>query len=93
MHQELNVHMARCSFGTGRQVQLFLAEIAQWIESPMAFWLGTVIEKGQLAYSRSGHELTGEIWSWGLPEEKGILGEISIGEGWPTTLSHSWFKT
>lgn len=41
----------------------------------MAFWLGMVIEKGQLAYSRSGRELTEEIWSWGLPEEKGFLGE------------------
>lgn len=57
----------------------FLAEIAQRIESPMALWLGTVIEKGQLAFSRSGRELTGEIWSWGLPKEKGIWGEISIG--------------
>lgn len=59
----------------------------------MAFWLGTVIEKGQLAYSWSGRELTGEIWSWGLPEEKGVLGEISMGQGWPTTLNHSWLKT
>lgn len=55
----------------------------------MAFWLGTVIEKGQLAYSRSGRELTGEIWSRGLPEEKGVLGEISIGQSWPATLKHS----
>lgn len=75
MHQEHNVHMARCCFGTGRQMWLCLAEIVQRIESPMAFWLGTVIEKGQLAYSRSGCELTGEIWSWRLPEEKGVLGE------------------
>lgn len=56
----------------GDKCDFFLAEIVQRIESPMAFWLGTVIEKGQLAYSRSGHELTGEIWSWGLPEEKGV---------------------
>lgn len=44
----------------------------------MALWLGTVIEKGQLAYSRSGCELTGEIWSWILPEGKRVLGEISF---------------
>lgn len=87
MHQERNVHMARCCFGTKRQVWLFLAENVQRIESPMALWLGTVIEKGQLAYSRSGCELTGEIWSWILPEGKGVLGEISFSWGWPTTHS------
>lgn len=58
----------------------------------MAFWLRTVIEKGQLAYSGPGRDLTGEIWSWGLPEERGVLGEICIGQGWPTTLNHSRLK-
>lgn len=76
----------------GGEVQLHLAEIVHQIESPMAFWLGTTIEKGQLASCRYGCELTGEIWSWGLPEEKRIKGEISIGKGWPTTLNHSWLK-
>lgn len=43
-------------------------------QSPAALWLGTVIEKGQLASCGSGCELTGEIWSQGLPEEEGMLG-------------------
>lgn len=45
--------------------------------SPAALWLGTAIEKGQLASCRSGCKLTGEIWSRGLPEEKRMLGEMA----------------
>ncbi|CAB1440367.1 unnamed protein product [Pleuronectes platessa] len=85
--------MARRYFGTGGdKCDFSWLKLPQQIESPMAFWPGTVIEKGQLAYSGSGCELTGEIWSWGLPEEKGVLREICVGQGWPTTLNHSWLK-
>lgn len=36
IHQELYVHMAHCSFGTARQVQLFLAEVFSGLRTP---WL------------------------------------------------------
>lgn len=79
IHQERIVNMASC-FLANRNTCIFslLADIVVRIESPVASWLETVIEKGQLAKSRPGSELTGEIWSWGLPKEKGLLGNISI---------------
>lgn len=55
----------------------------------MAVWLGTVIEKGQLA-DGSGHEATGEICSRWLPEEKKVLGEIFIGQGWTLAFNCPW---
>lgn len=43
----------------------------------MVLWLGTAIEKGQLASCRPGCKLTAEIWSRGLPEEPRMLGETA----------------
>lgn len=77
--QQLNVHMGARSPGAGSRVQTFSGRSRRADRgAPRLSGGGTVIEKGQLASCRSGCELTGEIWSEGLPEEKGMLGEMAL---------------